>query len=150
MAQSLTKVYVHITFSTKHRYPFIDGNIEQELWAYLGGICKALECNPIRIGGHRDHVHICCLLSKKIAQMKLLEEIKKESSKWIKTKGRQYSNFYWQDGYGIFSVNPYEIEKVVNYIDNQYKHHTKRTFQDELVAFLKKYKVEYDNRYLWD
>ena len=150
MAQSLSKVYVHITFSTKKRYPFIDGNIEQELWAYIGGICKALECNPIRIGGHKDHVHICCLLSRKITQMKLLEEIKKESSRWIKTKGWQYSNFYWQDGYGIFSVNPYEIEKVVDYIDNQQKHHKKRTFKDELLAFLKKYKVEYDERYLWD
>lgn len=150
MAQSLSKVYVHITFSTKKRYPFIDGNIEKELWAYIGGICKALECNPVRIGGYYDHVHICCLLSRKITQMKLLEEIKKESSKWVKNKGRQYNNFYWQDGYGIFSVNPYEIEKVVNYIDNQRKHHTKRTFENELVAFLKKYKVEYDERYLWE
>ena len=150
MAQSLSKVYVHITFSTKHRYPFIDNAIEQELWAYLGGICKALECNPIRVGGHSDHVHICCLLSKKITQVKLLEEVKTESSKWIKTKGRQYEKFYWQDGYGIFSVNPYELEKVVNYIDNQREHHKKWSFQEELLAFLKKYNVEYDERYLWN
>ena len=150
MAQSLSKVYVHITFSTKNRYPFIDKDIEQELWAYLGGVCKELECNPIRVGGHNDHVHICCLLSKKITQIKLLEEIKKESSKWIKTKGRQYEKFYWQDGYGIFSVNPSEIETVVEYIENQHEHHKKRTFQEELLAFLKKYNVEYDERYLWD
>jgi len=150
MAQSLSKVYVHITFSTKKRYPFIDQNIEQELWAYIGGICKALECNPIRIGGYYDHIHICCLLSKKITQSKLLEEVKKESSKWIKTKGIQYSKFYWQDGYGIFSVNPYEIDKVVDYINNQREHHKRRTFNKELLAFLKKYKVEYDERYLWD
>jgi len=150
MPQSLSKVYVHITFSTKKRYPFIDEDIEQELWAYLGGICKALECNPIRVGGCSDHVHICCLLSRKITQMKLLEEVKKESSKWIKTKGEQYENFYWQDGYGIFSVNPYELEKVTNYIDNQKEHHKKWAFQEELVAFLKKYNVEYDERYLWD
>ena len=150
MPQSLAKVYVHITFSTKHRYPFIDKNIENELWAYIGGICKALECNPIRVGGCRDHIHICCLLSKKITQIKLLEEVKKESSKWIKTKGTDYENFYWQDGYGIFSVNPSEIDKVVNYIETQEQHHTKQTFQQELVAFLKKYKVDYDERYLWD
>ena len=150
MPQSLSKVYVHITFSTKHRYPFIDKAIEQELWEYIGGTCKALECNPIRVGGHSDHVHICCLLSKKITQIKLLEEVKKESSKWMKTKGAQYENFYWQDGYGIFSVNPYELDKVVEYINNQHEHHKKRTFQQELVAFLKKYKVEYDERYLWD
>ena len=150
MSQSLSKVYVHITFSTKKRYPFIDSNIEQELWAYLGGICKELECNLIRVGGYNDHVHVCCLLSKKITQIKLLEEIKKESSRWIKTKGRQYSKFYWQDGYGIFSVNPYEVDKVIEYIDNQSKHHRKRSFKEELLAFLKKYKVEYDERYLWD
>ena len=150
MAQSLSKVYVHITFSTKHRYPLIDAAIEEELWAYLGGICESLECNPVRVGGHNDHVHICCLLSKKITQMKLLEEVKKNSSKWIKTKGSQYKNFYWQDGYGIFSVNPYELDKVVEYIKNQREHHRKRTFQQEFLAFLKKYNVEYDERYLWD
>jgi REP element-mobilizing transposase RayT len=150
MAQSLSKVYVHITFSTKNRHPFIDNNISKELWTYIGGICKALECYPVRVGGHNDHVHVCCLLSKKITQIKLLEEIKKESSKWIKTKDEKYSKFYWQDGYGIFSVNPFEIEKVIEYIDNQYEHHKKRTFQEELLGFLKKYEVEYDERYLWD
>jgi REP element-mobilizing transposase RayT len=150
MPQSLSKVYVHIVFSTKNRYPFIDNAIKQELWSYLGGICKALECNPIRVGGHNDHVHICCLLSRKITQMKLLEEIKKESSKWIKTKGRQYEKFYWQDGYGIFSVNPTEIDRVVMYIDNQEEHHRKRVFQEELLSFLKKYDMPYDERYLWN
>jgi REP element-mobilizing transposase RayT len=150
MAQSLSNVYVHITFSTKYRYPFIDNAIEKDLWAYLGSICKALECNPIRVGGYIDHVHICCLLSKKITQIQLLEEVKKNSSKWIKTKGNQYEKFYWQDGYGAFSVNPSELEKVVEYIDNQHEHHRKRTFQVEFLAFLKKYNVEYDERYLWD
>jgi len=150
MAQSLSQVYVHITFSTKNRYPFIDNAIEHELWAYIGGICKTLDCNPIRIGGHNNHIHICCQLSKKITQTKLLEEVKKESSKWIKTKGMRYQKFFWQDGYGIFSVNPTELEKVVEYIENQFEHHRTRTFQEELLAFLKKYKVKYDERYLWD
>ena len=82
--------------------------------------------------------------------MKLLEELKKRSSKWVKTKGAPYLNFYWQDGYGIFSVNPSEIDKVIDYIKNQEEHHQKRSFQDEFRAFLKKYKVEYDERYVWD
>jgi putative transposase len=82
--------------------------------------------------------------------MRLLEELKKRSSKWIKTKGVPYSNFYWQDGYGIFSVNPSEIDKVIDYIKNQEEHHKKRSFQDEFRAFLKKYKVVYDDRYVWD
>jgi len=104
----------------------------------------------MRVGGYNDHIHICCVLSKKITQIKLLEEVKKESSKWIKTKGEQYKNFYWQDGYGIFSINPYDVDKVVRYIGNQAQHHKKRTFQNELLAFLDKYNIEYDEKYLWD
>jgi len=150
MSQSLSKVYIHITFSTKNRQHLIDKYIQDQLFEYLGGICKGLECFPVRIGGHTDHVHVLCLLSRKIAQMKLMEELKKESSKWIKTKDHRYANFYWQDGYGIFSVNPTEIDVVVNYINNQEEHHKKRTFQDEFRAFLKKYKVEFDERYVWD
>ena len=81
--------------------------------------------------------------------MKLLEELKKQSSKWIKTKGDEYSNFYWQDGYGIFSVNPTQVEVVKEYIKNQENHHKKLTFKEELLAFLQKYHIDYDERYLW-
>ncbi|OQX72320.1 MAG: transposase [Bacteroidetes bacterium 4484_249] len=150
MPQSLSKVYVHITFSTKHRKNLIDEEIENSLFEYIGGICKKMECNPVKVGGYQNHIHILCLLSRKVAQMKLLENVKKSSSKWIKTKGEKYSNFYWQDGYGIFSVNPAEIDVVIKYIENQKEHHKKRNFKDEYRAFLKKYNVEYDERYVWD
>ncbi|OWK99571.1 transposase [Kaistella haifensis DSM 19056] len=150
MGQSLNKIYIHIVFSTKHRVPLISKEIEEELFSYLGGICKNLECNPIQIGGHKDHIHILCLLSKKIALMDLIEKVKTNSSKWIKTKGKEFENFYWQNGYGAFSVNPTEIEIVKNYILNQEEHHKKKTFQEEFLAFLKKYDVEYDERYVWD
>jgi REP element-mobilizing transposase RayT len=93
MSQSLSKVYVHITFSTKNRQPLIDDFISNSLFDYLGGICKGLDCNPVRVGGYSNHVHLLCLLSRKVAQMKLMEEIKKQSSKWIKTKGGAYSDF---------------------------------------------------------
>ena len=150
MGQSLVKNYIHIVFSTKHRQPLITEGIENELYAYLGGICKNLECHPIKVGGYTDHIHILCMLSKKIALMKLLEEVKSHSSKWIKTKGEEFGNFYWQDGYGAFSVNPSEVDRVINYIANQKEHHSKKIFQDEFRAFLKKYQVEYDERYVWD
>lgn len=150
MGQSLVKNYVHLVFSTKHRQPFIVPAIENELHAYLGGICKDLECPPIKIGGYTDHVHILCMLSKKLPLMKLLEEIKTNSSLWIKTKGAAYADFYWQNGYGAFSVNPSEVDKVIDYIARQHEHHRKKTFQDEYRAFLKKYAVEYDERYVWD
>ncbi len=150
MAQSLTKVFIHITFSTKHRINSIDENIEKELFAYLGGICKGLECNPIQVGGYRNHIHVLCQLSKKITLIKLLEELKKRSSKWIKTKGNQYSKFYWQNGYGAFSVNPSELDIVIDYIKNQKEHHQKRTFKEEFKAFLNKYHLVYDERYVWN
>jgi len=150
MPQSLSKVYVHIIFSTKNRQNLIDDRFENSLYEYLGGICKGLDCNPVKVGGHKNHVHLLCLLSRKVAQMKLLEEIKKQSSKWIKTKGQAYSNFYWQDGYGIFSINPTETDKVIDYIQLQQEHHKHKSFQDEFIAFLKKYQVEYDERYIWD
>lgn len=150
MPQSLTKVYVHLVFSTKYRQRLIDDDIKPELFAYLGGICQAYECHPVRIGGYDDHVHILCILSKKITLMKLLEEVKKCSSKWIKTKSDRYRNFYWQDGYGAFSVNPAQIDVVTRYIENQVEHHRKRDFKSEFRAFLQKYKVAFDERYVWD
>lgn len=150
MPQSLTKIYLHLIFSTKHRTPMIDDGVKDELYAYLGGVCQAMDCEPIKIGGYFDHVHILCRFSKKVAVMDLLEEVKKRSRKWIKTKGEAYSNFYWQDGYAAFSVNPSQLQVVIVYITNQYQHHSKQGFQDECRAFFKKYGVEYDERYVWD
>lgn len=150
MPQSLVKNYIHVVFSTKNRQPFIDESIEQELFNYLGGICKNMECWPVKIGGHLDHVHILCALSKKVTLIKLLEEIKKNSSKWIKTKGDAYKNFYWQSGYGAFSVNPAQVDIVAQYIENQKEHHAKKTFQKEYLSILSKYKIEYDPQFIWD
>ncbi len=150
MGQSLVTNYLHIVFSTKHREALIDDVIENELHNYLGGICKNLECQPLKVGGYEDHIHILCMLSKKITLVKLMEELKSHSSKWIKTKGAAYSHFYWQDGYGAFSVNPSEVDVVIDYIFRQKEHHSKKTFQEEYRAFLKKYKVDYDERYVWE
>jgi REP element-mobilizing transposase RayT len=150
MGQSLVQNYVHIIFSTKNRKPFIQAPVDAELHAYLGGICNKLNCQPITVGGVTDHVHLLCKLSKNIALVKLLKEIKSHSSKWIKTKGEAYKGFYWQDGYGAFSVSPTQVDSVKAYIDNQHEHHTKKTFQEEYLEFLKKHDVDYDERYVWD
>lgn len=149
MGQSLVKNYIHIVFSTKLRKPFIDEKIENELFAYLGGVCNKLDCTVLKVGGYLNHVHILCMLSKNTTLSKLLQDLKSNSSKWIKTKGENYQNFFWQDGYGAFSVNPSEVEIVVNYIANQKEHHSKKNYQDEFRAFLEKYEVEYDERYVW-
>lgn len=150
MPQSLVKNYVHLVFSTKYRQPLIDKVIQPELYAYIGGVCKNQECYPYAIGGIEDHIHILCLLSKKIPLYKLLEVVKSNSSRWIKTKGQAYKNFYWQGGYGAFSVNPSQTHIVKRYINNQEEHHKKKSFKEEFRAFLKKYEVEYDERYVWD
>ncbi|MBD3749454.1 MAG: IS200/IS605 family transposase [Sphingobacteriales bacterium] len=150
MGQSLVKNYIHLVFSTKYRQHMIFPSVEEELHSYLGGICKKLDCQPIIVGGFTNHIHILCLLSKKIALMKLVEEVKSHSSKWIKTKGLAYENFYWQDGYGAFSVNPSEIDRVIKYIANQKTHHQKKNFEDEYRAILLKYQTDFDERYVWD
>ncbi len=150
MPQSLVKNYVHITFSTKNRYPFINERIEDELYNYLGGICRNLECNPVIVGGHKDHIHILSLLSRKIALMSLIEELKTHSSKWIKTKGVDYEKFYWQRGYGGFSVHQSQTDIVKNYIANQREHHRQLSFKEEYILFLKEYDIEFDERYVWD
>ena len=112
MGQSLVKNYIHIVFSTKLREPIIHPPYNLELYSYLGSICNTLESQVVKIGGYSDHVHILCLLSKKIALAKLLEELKSHSSKWMKTKDPSLKNFYWQDGYGACSVNPTKIGRA--------------------------------------
>lgn len=150
MGQSLVKNYIHLVFSTKHRQHLIHPPVEEELHSYLGGICKNLGCQPLKVGGYTDHIHMLFMLSQKVALMKLVEEVKSHSSKWVKTKGEEYRNFYWQDGYGAFSVNPRQVDRVIAYIANQKEHHVKKTFQDEYRGFLKRYNVDYDERYVWD
>ncbi len=150
MPQSLVKNYVHIIFSTKHRNDFIDENIETQLFSYISSICKDFESPAIQIGGTDNHIHILCLLSRKIALMKLVQEVKAHSSKWIKTKSKKYEDFFWQDGYGAFSVSPNNILTVINYIKNQREHHKEFDFKTEVINYYKKYKMEYDEKYLWD
>lgn len=150
MPQSLIKNYIHLIFSTKNRVPVLDEAIQPEMFRYIAGICSGNNCIPIEIGGYTNHVHALFLLSKKIALMKIVEEIKAHSSGWIKKRGEAYQNFYWQSGYGAFSINPSEVDIVVAYIRNQKEHHRKKTFEEEYRGFLKKYGVEYDEQYVWD
>ena len=129
MAQSLVKNYLHIIFSTKLRTEFIDKKIENELFSYIATICKDYDSPAIQIGGTDDHIHILLNLSRKFAIMKVIQEIKAHSSKWIKTKGEKYKAFYWQDGYGGFSVSRRNLFAMKNYIINQRMHHETVTFK---------------------
>jgi len=150
MPQSLAKVFLHIVFSTKNRKPLIKQEVEVELHKYLSGIARDHKSLVIAINSVEDHIHILCLLSRNITISKLLEELKKSSSKWIKTKGDAYKNFFWQNGYGAFSVSQSAVNTVKKYIANQKEHHRKKSFKEEYVEFLKKYEIEYDEKYIWD
>ncbi len=151
MPQSLARILVHFVFSTKHRYPFLaEKNIRYEMHAYIGGVCKGLGCPVLIVGGVADHAHVLSLLTRTLSVADVMGEIKRESSKWIKSKGGMLTKFAWQNGYGAFSVGQSEVDRVRAYIAGQEEHHRKRTFQDEYRGALKEYGVEYDERYVWD
>ncbi|MHB9026444.1 MAG: IS200/IS605 family transposase [Armatimonadota bacterium] len=150
MSQSLSRVVVHLIFSTKLRKPVLTEEIREELIAYLIGILRNQGCQPIMTNAEREHVHSLFLLSKNHALADIVEEVKKGSSKWLKTKGAFFYDFHWQGGYGAFSVGEDQIEEVKRYIANQQEHHTQVSFQDELRALLKKHGIPFDERYIWD
>ena len=149
MSQSLSKLYVHIVFHIKKGYVPIRPQDKKALYAYMGAIIKDNESIPILINGVENHVHILCVMSKNISLAKLTEEIKRHSSRWIKTIDKHYQNFAWQGGYGGFSVSQSLHDITRKYIEKQEAHHKKQTFEDELITFLKEYGIEYDERYLW-
>src|SRR5262247_2076036 len=132
MPQSLAKILLHTTFSTKERRPFLrDGSLRQELHRYLGGILVHLDCQPIIVGGVEDHVHLLCALSRTCQAAEMVKEVKRGSSLWVKTKDRTRQDFAWQNGYGIFSIGFSQIGDVRDYIATQEEHHRKVSFQDE-------------------
>jgi REP element-mobilizing transposase RayT len=128
--------------------PLVKPGIESELYSYMGGILKNYKSNPIQIGGTSDHIHILCTLPKTMSIADLVEEIKKSSSKWIKTKGLEYQNFYWQDGYGGFSVSNSGVESVKKYILTQKEHHKNVSWIDEYKKLLDAYGINYEDKYL--
>jgi len=150
MPQSLSQVILHVVFSTKDRRPWLDPAIRPRMHAYLATVCRDCGCPAYRVGGAADHVHIAARLARTLSQAELLEKIKKTSSAWIKTQGGQYSSFFWQGGYGDFSIGWSQLEELVGYIDRQEQHHRTQTFQEEYRTLLQKYRVEFDERYVWD
>ncbi len=150
MPQSLSNILIHIVFSTKNRSDWIRPEIETELYPYLATSFQSFNCPALMIGGTENHLHILCRLSRTITISKLVEKIKTGSSKWIKTKGTRFSHFSWQNGYGAFSIGYSNLPALSKYIKEQKIHHEQQTFEDEYLALLLKYKIEFDERYAWD
>jgi REP element-mobilizing transposase RayT len=148
MPQSLANILIHAIWSTKDRRPLIEDNVRADLHGYMAGIFKNLESPALIINSVADHIHVLSQLSKNIAACKLIEEVKKSSSKWMKTRG--VPEFAWQNGSGVFSVSQSNVVAVRNYIEGQPGHHKKTDFKDEFRAFCKRHDVPIDERYVWD
>jgi REP element-mobilizing transposase RayT len=150
MPQSLSFLLTHVIFSTKGRAPLLGVTIRPALHAYLATVARNADCECYRVGGVADHVHLAVRFSRTITAAKLVEELKTTSSKWLKTQSPDLAGFSWQRGYGAFSVGPANLDELRRYIDNQEEHHRIHTFQEEYLTFLAKYKIEYEERYVWD
>jgi len=151
MPQSLAKILVHTVFSTKDRRPSLcDRALREEAHHYLGGILTHLDCQPLKVGGVEDHVHLLCALSRTCDAATMVKEVKRGSSLWLKTRGPELNDFAWQNGYGIFSIGFWQLGAVRDYIAGQEEHHRKTSFQDEFRQLLHRYEMAFDERYVWD
>lgn len=150
VAQSLANILIHIIFGTKMRQPLIHPEIAEELYSYMAAIARAHESHVHEIGGIEDHVHLLVSLPRTLPLSKLIEELKKGSSKWLKTKGSLYVDFAWQNGYGAFSIGQSAYDDLRKYIQTQKDHHKNFSFENEFRAFLNKYRISYDEKYVFD
>jgi putative transposase len=149
MPQSLANVLMHLIFSTKNREPFLsDKDLRQRTHAYLATVLKDIQSPAVIVGGVSDHLHILCHLGRTRAISDLIEQVKVSSSKWLKAEGVRH--FSWQRGYGAFSISQSHVDGVIAYIRTQEEHHKRITFQEEYRAFLARYRIAFDERYVWD
>jgi REP element-mobilizing transposase RayT len=149
VSQTLVSLLVHLIFSTKNRADLITPDVEPDLFAYLSGIINHHESRCLAAGGTSNHVHLLVSLSKNFALSVVVGDVKRSSSKWLKTKGARFRNFAWQDGYGAFSIGESNVEALERYIARQKEHHRRRTFESEMLSLLERYGVKYDEEYLW-
>lgn len=150
MPQSLFKILVHIVFSTKDRADLIAPEIENGLFGYIHGIVENNGSKLVIANGTANHIHLLISLGKKVDIPELVGDIKRSSSSWVKKQGANYGNFYWQKGYGAFSIGQSQVPTVTNYIKNQKEHHEQQDFKDEYRVLLTKYEIDYDEKYVWD
>ncbi len=150
MAQTLTNLLFHVVFSTKDRAPSIDSELKPDLLAYIGGIILELGGKLLAANGTADHVHLLLRLAPALALADALRVVKTNSSRWIHETSKARNDFRWQAGYAAFSVSESNVPEVTRYIKAQEQHHCRISFQEELVAFLKRHRIQYDERYIWE
>jgi putative transposase len=150
MAHSYTNLLIHVVFSTAERRPLIAAELKPELFAYMGGIIKSVRGKPLLINGPRDHVHALLVAPPTLSVSDLMEKLKANSSKWVHKHWAERKSFAWQAGYAAFSVSQSRLNDVRSYIANQEEHHRKLTYQEEILALLKKHGIECDARFVFD
>ncbi len=149
MANTYTSLHYHVIFSTKNREPWLVPDIEQRVWAYVGGIARAHQMIALQVGGIEDHIHALVTAPATLAPSQIAQFLKGDSSRWIHDEFPTLRNFGWQDGYGAFTASKSNLPAIVLYIETQREHHRKRTFQEEYLEFLRQHGIQYDERYLW-
>jgi putative transposase len=150
MANTYSNLFYHIVFSTKNRVDFIDAQMEDRVWAYMGGIARKHGMTAVQVGGIENHIHGLTMSKPMHSPSQIAQWLKGESSKWIHEEFPELKHFGWQDGYGVFSVSKSNVPEVIEYIKNQRAHHAKQTFEDEYISLLKLHGIDYDERYVFD
>ena len=143
-------ILIHVVFSTKQRFKLLKSAWRNELFAYIGGITKENKSMLLKAGGVEDHVHLLLKMSPAYSISETVKLIKGNSSRWINEQRKVNARFSWQRGYGAFSVSESQMEIVGNYIANQETHHLRRSFEDEYLELLKKHRIEFDPKYVFD
>ena len=149
MPQSLSKIYLHLIFHIKMTSPKIRESDDAVIHSYLGQLVNATGCTNLWVGGADDHIHILFLLSREVTVSNVVEEVKRNSSRWLKSFDAYYSRFAWQGGYGIFSVSQSVVDKTLQYIKQQREHHKHFSFTDEYRKFLELYGITYNETYVF-
>jgi putative transposase len=150
MPQSLSRIVVHLVFSTRQRVPLLAKELRGDIHSFMMGVLRKEGCTPIQAGGVEDHVHLLFGLSRTKTVALLTSEVKTSSTKWLKERSPQCYDFHWQAGYGSWSVSPGDIQSKIEYIQNQEEHHKHVSFQDEYRQLLLEQGIEFDERYIWD
>ena len=150
MAHTYTNLLVHVIFSTKDRVPLLDAELKPRLFPYMGGIVHELGGTALLINGPSDHVHMLLLLPAKVTVSEIAGKVKANSSGWVHREFPDRRTFAWQTGYAAFTVSHSQKQSVLDYIANQEEHHRKLSFKEELIAFLKKHEIQYDERYIFE
>ena len=148
MANTYTKLNIHIVFHVKSTGVCIKYEDLPKIFAYIGGVIRNIGGYPITVGGIENHIHILATMPKTMSVSEFVQKIKANSSRWIKTLGKYYESFAWQEGYGAFCVSPSLLKKTIRYIETQEQHHHEISVRDEFIQFLKENGIEFDERYL--